>query len=541
MTMTTTTSTTTTTTLPPPIAAAPLPEAADPRLDPVRWDPSPDPAGRRRRARLLALVALFGLVAYFSWLLRPSRVGNPVLFTVLVIVELFNAAQAIGFWWTCLGRRTRRRPRDAVTISNVTVDVFIPTYNEPVDVVEPTVAAAARLTGAQVRVVVLDDGNRDEMAALARRHGVGYLRRTVHSGAKAGNINHALGRTDGMFVLVLDCDHVPAPEFLERTLPEFVDPTVAYVQTPQYYANGTAPDGAVAGQLPAAAWHQQALFFGPIANGKDAHRAMFCCGTNVVFRRSALDDAGGFPEASVTEDFELSIGMHERGWTSAYVPEVLASGLGPEDAASYVSQQNRWARGCVGALGRVLRSRLRLTLKLQYLLSASYFLTGWTVLVYLSLPVIRILTGAQPVAGAAADSFLAAFAPYFALSLAVVATIGGGRYTFGAYTLAAATFWIHVHASCAALAGRKGRFVVTPKQGATGRQIRPVWPTLAVLGVLLVVAVYGLTKGTDAATLNNVAFAMVHITILGHGIAPALLPTFTAAEAPSAALEQEAA
>lgn len=522
-------------------AAPAEPDATDARLEPVRWDPAPPRPGRLLRARALATVASLGLVAYFAWLLRPSRVGHPVLFTVLAVVELFNAAQAIGFWWTCLGRRPRRRGTALVRTDKVTVDVFIPTYNEPVEIVEPVVAAAARLTGARVRVMVLDDGNRDEMAALARRHGVGYLRRSVHSGAKAGNINHALGRSDGSFVLVLDCDHVPAPGFLERTLPEFVDPTVAYVQTPQYYANGTAPPGRQPGQLPAAAWQQQALFFGPIATGKDAHRAMFCCGTNVVFRRAALDDAGGFPENSVTEDFELSIGMHERGWTSAYVPEVLASGLGPEDAASYVSQQNRWARGCVGAIGRVLRSRLRWRLKLQYLLSASYFLTGWTVLVYLSLPAIRIVTGAQPVAGAAADSFLAAFAPYFVLSLAVVAMVGGGRYTFRAYSLAAATFWIHVHASCAALRGRRGSFVVTPKQGASGRQVRPVWPTLAVIGLLACAAAYGVSTGTDAATLNNVAFATVHIAILAHGIAPALVPALNDVAAPAAVVERRAA
>jgi len=151
---------------------------------------------------------------------------------------------------------------------------------------------------------------------------------------------------------------------------------------------------------------------------------MFCCGTNVVFRRRALEAVGGFPEGSVTEDFELSIELHELGWTSAYVPTVLASGLGPEDLASYVSQQHRWARGCVGALGRVARSSLPWRLKLQYVLSASYFLTGWTVLLYMCLPVVRILTGDQPVAGADADQFFTHFAPYFGLALLMVAVAG---------------------------------------------------------------------------------------------------------------------
>ena len=93
-------------------------------------------------------------------------------------------------------------------------------------------------------------------------------------------------------------------------------------------------------------------------------------------------------------------------------------------------------------------------------------------LVYLSLPVIRILTGAQPVDGAAADSFLAAFGPYFALSLATVASVGAGHYTFAAYSLATSTFWIHVHATYRTLRGRAGSFVVTPKQGADRQAAR---------------------------------------------------------------------
>ena len=152
--------------------------------------------------------------------------------------------------------------------------------------------------------------------------------------------------------------------------------------------------------MAAAAWAQQALFFGAIARGKDARGAMFCCGTNMVFRRDVLEAVGGFPEASVTEDFELSVRLHERGWRTVYVPEVLASGLGPEDMASYIGQQHRWARGCISALSTIRSARLRPRHRVQYLLSASYFLTGWTVLIYMALPVIRIFTGAQPLADA---------------------------------------------------------------------------------------------------------------------------------------------
>jgi cellulose synthase (UDP-forming) len=489
---------------------------ADPRFARPRWSAASPGRGHRLRIRLLAAVCLPLAFFYFAWLLSPERVGNPVLYAILVAAELFNLAQAMGFWWTCARERSRRPLRLAGGQARPEVDVLVPVYDEPLDVVEPTIAAAVRLRGARVKVWLLDDGSSDAMRAMAARHGAGYIRRRRHTGAKAGNINHALGRTSAPYVAVLDCDHVPGPRFLEATLGHLADEGVAFVQTPQYYAN--AGDG----DLAAAAWSQQALFFGAIARGKDGHDAMFCCGTNVVFRRAALESVGGFPEGTLTEDFELSVRLHEDGWRTAYVPKVLVRGLGPEDMASYVGQQHRWARGCLSALPAVLRARLPLRVRLQYLLSCSFFLSGWTVLAYMAFPVIRIVTGAQPLDAAASDQFLLHFAPYFGLALYMVALMGGGAYTFRAFALQTASFWIHVHASLAVLARRPGSFKVTPKRGADGPQPRAVLPGLAMLVTLLGAATYGLARSADPGTLNNVAFALVHVCVLSAGIAPAL-------------------
>lgn len=488
----------------------------NPELDPRLMEPAWDPAvTSRRRLRWLLLAALPLALWYFGWLIQPERVGNPVLYGLLLAAELFNVIQAAGFWWTV--SRIAPRVRPFPFKGYPPVDVMIPVYGEPVDVVEPTVAAATRMRGARVAVHLLDDGDSDEMRALARRWGAGYVRRAHHDGAKAGNINHALARTSAPYLVVLDCDHVPSPEFLERTLPLMRDERVAFVQTPQYYANSR--DGGIA----AAAWAQQALFFGAISRGKDAHGAMFCCGTNVLLRRTALTSVGGFPTDSLTEDFELSLKLHERGWTSRYVPEVLASGLGPEDMSSYVSQQQRWARGCLGAAWSALRARLPVRTKLQYLLSSMYFLSGWTLLAYMAFPIVRMLTGEQPIAAASADQFLFHFAPYFAAALGVVAVAGAGSYTFAAFSLASANFWVHVQASLRALARRRGRFVVTPKRGAAQRQPRAVVPGLVVIALLLAASILGLARDDSPSTLNNVAFAMLHVTVLGFGVRYALV------------------
>jgi endo-1,4-beta-D-glucanase Y len=190
--------------------------------------------------------------------------------------------------------------------------------------------------------------------------------------------------------------------------------------------------------------------------------------------------------------------------------------------ASYVSQQQRWARGCLSAIPAVLRSRLPWRARVQYLLSATYFLSGWTLVLYMSLPVVRLLFGIQPLASITANQFLIHFAPYYCGALAAVALAGGGTYTFGAFALSACNFWIHVQATLGALLRRAARFVVTPKRGELRRQPAAVAPALIAVGALVAASLYGLSRSRSPATLNNVAFAALHSSILLIGAAPAL-------------------
>ena len=501
----------------------------DVRLRKLFWNPVPKGMSVRTRVRITSLIGLPLAVWYFGWLLWPGRGGDPVLYGILVVAEVFNLSQALGFWWTCANERVReRKPATRPTA----VDVYVPVYKEPPEIVDLTVAAAVGLRGAEVRVHILDDGNDPRMEQLAARYGVGYITREEHTGAKAGNINNALKVTDAEYIAVFDSDHVADPAFLESTLGHMEeDPRLAFVQTPQYYANGHQ------NRIAGASWSQQALFFGAICRGKDGLDSVFCCGTNVLFRREALVDVGGFPTNSLTEDYELSIVMLERGWHSAYVPDVLARGLGPEDTAAYVSQQQRWARGCLSGLPRAIRSKLPLKKKIQFMLSGLYFLSGWTVLIYMSFPVVRLLGGGQPLAsGVDAPEFLLHFAPYYAVALTTAALAGAGSYTFAAFALAAANFWIHVLAPVYTVLRKSGSFVVTPKKGAAARQPSAVMPALVVVGILVGVSIYGLIRAQDAATLNNVCFAAVHVSILMTGCWPALAkPRVPDSEAPELA------
>ena len=289
---------------------------------------------------------------------------------------------------------------------------------------------------------------------------------------------------------------------------------MAFVQTPQYYANTESS------RIAAASWAQQALFFGAIARGKDGLDAVFCCGTNVLFRREAFESVGGFPTNSLTEDFELSIHLHERGWSSAYVPDVLSRGLGPEDMAAYVSQQQRWARGCLSGIPRALRARLPLRLKAQYLLSGLYFLSGWTVLIYMSFPVIRLL-GGRPADRRASPrpEFLLHFAPYFAVALTMAALAGAGAYTFAAFALVGRELLdphpVHVlHRAAARRAPSWSR-----RRRAPGPASRAaVMPALVAVGVLVVGQHLRPASRTRTRPRSTTCrFAAVHVSILMTG------------------------
>jgi cellulose synthase (UDP-forming) len=214
--------------------------------------------------------------------------------------------------------------------------------------------------------------------------------------------------------------------------------------------------------------------------------------------------------------------LHRDGWRSVYVPTVLARGLGPEDMASYVGQQARWAQGCLSALPRIVRSNLPVRFRTQYLLSSLYFLSGWTVLVYISLPILRIFGNVQPIHPGSANQFLAHFVPYFGVSLLTVAVASDGAFSFGAYSLSVINFTVHLRATFRTILGRRGKFVVTPKHGAAGRQLRPVAWGLTAIGALLGSVIYALATNPSAAMLTNVAFATLWIGLLASGAWPAL-------------------
>ena len=300
-------------------------------------------AANRAVVRALVVLTLALGVNYVVWRWLESVNWSFWWIAVpLVIAETYSLVDAFLFGITMW--RVKERGEPPSPSPDATVDVFITTYNEPIDMVMTT-ARAARGIRFPHRTWVLDDGARPEMRAAAEEAGVGYLTRdpsweNMPRHAKAGNLNNALMQTDGEFLMILDADQIPEPEILDRTLGWFRDPEVALVQTPQFFTNVTASDP-LGSQAP--------LFYGPIQKGKDGWNAAFFCGSNAVLRREALMQLG---LAEYVRQVERSLRQVLRTSDSLLsTARREAAGQGPEVrvALDKVSEAVRQARRELGS------------------------------------------------------------------------------------------------------------------------------------------------------------------------------------------------
>ena len=277
-----------------------------------------------------------------------------------------------------------------------TVDVFIPTYNEGLDVLEKSIIGARAMNYPNFRVWVLDDGRRDWLHEFCTAKGVGYLTRSDNAHAKAGNLNNGLLHTNSELAAVFDADFVPHRNFLRRTVGFFADSEVGLVQTPQHFFN---KDPVQMNLLITQDWpDEQRLFFDEMAASRDAWDAAFCCGSCSLMRRDALTAIGGVPTASITEDLLTTLAMRRQGYRTLYLNEKLSIGLAAEGLEAFFIQRARWAQGGIqtiflpeGPLGRGLSPLQRLL----------FFPTSWVVqypvrFTALLIPIVYLLTGLVP-------------------------------------------------------------------------------------------------------------------------------------------------
>ena len=431
--------------------------------------------------RALVVLYIGASVWYLTW--RPTSFNpDAMLFSSLIYgAELFGFVCALLYLFMCWSLKLRTAPPVPV---GMTADVFVPTINEPVDMVRRTLMSAKRMKHVG-QVWLLDDGNRKEMQDLAVELGCRYLARTENSHAKAGNLNNALRHCDADFIAIFDADHAPAPAFLQETLGFFADAETAFVQTPQDFYNLDSFQHRV-DRSESLVWSEQMLFFRVIQPGKDRLNSAFFCGSCAVIRHAALDDIGGFATGTVTEDIHTSLLLHKRGWKSVYYGRSLAFGLAPSTAIPFLKQRLRWGQGAMQMWRRegvLTTPGLTLPQRLSYLATLMAYFEGWQRAILFLGPVIVLGFGVLPIR-AVDHEFLIRFVPYIVLNYWVFEEVARG---YGRSLLTEQYTMIRFAVFITATFGfflRKLRFVVTPKKmGEADATRRTLWPQYAVLAL----------------------------------------------------------
>ena len=363
------------------------------------------------------------VLRYWAWrateTLPPvSDVVSFVPALVLFIVETY----AIGVFFLSAFMTAdpvkRSLPPRVAAADLPTVDILVPSYNEPTEMLAVTLSAAKNMHYPDHKrtVVLCDDGGTDqrcnsddpELAEKARKRrrdlialcnelGVMYSTREKNVHAKAGNMSAALEKLDGDLVVVFDADHVPARDFLARTVGYFVeDPKLFLVQTPHFFLNPDPIDRNVgfAADCPP----ENEMFYHLSHRGLDRWGGAFFCGSAALLRRKALDEAGGFAGDTITEDAETALGIHARGWKSIYVDHAMIAGLQPETYVSFIEQRGRWATGMMQLL--ILKNPLKfrglsITQKLCYLNSMTFWLFPLVRMTFIIAPLMYLFFGLQ--------------------------------------------------------------------------------------------------------------------------------------------------
>ncbi|WP_369620996.1 UDP-forming cellulose synthase catalytic subunit [Pseudoalteromonas distincta] len=441
----------------------------------------------------------------------------------------------LGFFQTInpLERKPIPLPKD--TDLWPTVDVYIPTYNEPLSVVKPTTLAALSIDWPEdkLNVYILDDGKRSEFREFAQEVGVGYLTRPDNNHAKAGNMNSAMRYTDGEYIAIFDCDHVPARSFLQMTMGQFLkDSKVCLVQTPHHFFSADPFERNLNNhsQIP----NENMLFYGLIQDGNDMWDATFFCGSCAVLKREALDDIGGFAFETVTEDAHTALRMQRAGYKTAYINIPQAAGLATDSLSAHIGQRIRWARGMaqIFRLDNPLMGKgLSIPQRLCYINAMLHFLSGIPRIVFLTAPLALIYFNAYII-----------YAPFLAIFIYVVPTLiqikatnsriqGKYRYSFWGEVYESVLAWYILKPTTVALFNpNKGKFNVTEKGGLNDEEHYD-WGISKPYLILLLINLLGITVGVlrlflgdptqIGVLLISMGWAMYNIIILGAAVAVA--------------------
>lgn len=379
----------------------------------------------------VALLIIFTSTRYMIWRVTETMPSDSPLSIIGGIFLL--GAETYGYILLLLSTFLsvdvyKRKPRPAPISPEAcpTVDILIPSYNEPDDLLEVTLTAALNVNypAGRMNVYLLDDGGtvgkrsnadpakaaeaqarHERLQEMCDRLGARYLTREKNDHAKAGNINAALRNTDGELILILDADHVPSSDILTRTVGYFVeDPKLFLVQTPHFFLN---PDPLERNldtfrSMPS----ENEMFYSVIQRGLDGLNASFFCGSAAVLRRSCIMEIGGIQGETITEDAETALELHARGYRSAYVDRPMVAGLSPETFSGFIVQRMRWTQGMVQIFllkNPLLKKGLTFAQRVGYFNSCFYWFFPLARMAFILGPLLYLVLGVQVYVGDLSD------------------------------------------------------------------------------------------------------------------------------------------
>ncbi len=493
---------------------------------------------------LVSVVGILLLMRYWGWRLGYTlNFDDPlsgVLCLLLLLAEGVGSIAALAGNLLSIFRVERLGEADICAypvISGIyqpSVDVIIPTYNEPAEILRRTVVGCQAIDYPNKQVYLLDDQRRPEIRALAKELGCGYRDRPNNDHAKAGNINHALPSLQGELLAVFDADYVPSVNFLQRTVGFFQSLKVALVQTPQNFFNDD-PITTNLG-LQGIVNNEQNYFFRYLQPSRDAFNAVICCGSCFVIRRTALDEIGGIPTDSIAEDMFTSIRLQALGYEIKYLNEPLSAGMSAEDTSSYTNQRLRWGRGTLQLLfcnpNPLTTPGLNWGQRIYHGMSVLYWVNAVPRLIFLLLPSLCILFELVPLKTSFEEVL------YFFLPLHLYNLLSYSWLSQGWRSL----LWSDVYEVMLCIPMTRmvfqtlrnpfGQgFKVTPKGLDNGQRIRPNWglimPLVFVLGLMgFTLGEYALnatwkTMGPETLWINGV-WSIYNIAIIGAAILAAI-------------------
>lgn len=489
---------------------------------------------------LLIVLSVTASTRYLWWRIAYTLNWNDSLDlawgVLLLCAEIYTwLILILGYLQTSWLLQRTPKPMPADLALWPTVDIFIPTYNEPLKVVMATVYAALGIDWPREKLAIylLDDGRREEFRQFARSAGVGYIVRPDNRHAKAGNLNHALTKTGGEYIAIFDCDHIPTRSFLQATMGWFAgDPKLALLQTPHHFFS---PDPfernlGLFGKMP----NEGELFYGVIQDGNDLWNATFFCGSCAIIKRAPLESIGGIAVETVTEDAHTALKLQRLGFTSAYINLPQAAGLATESLSAHIGQRIRWARG----MAQIFRldnpffgKGLTWMQRICYGNAMLHFFNGAPRLIFLTAPLAFLLFHAYVIYTPAIAVVLYVL-PHMAHANITNSRIQGGhRHSFWAEVYETVLAWYIVRPTTVALLNpHRGKFNVTAKGGLVEKSYFD-WsistPYLVIIALNLLGFVVGIGRiiwgpaDEIPTTLLNLAWTAYNILLLGAAISVA--------------------